>query len=152
MVPPVACYDHVTSFKSIPICSWHSSSRERLLSSTSGRLEYPDHPIRAIDQVLATNREGGWHLDLLCVRRLLELLTKMVILCLEIVVLVKKAQARFITRLGCSVREGCVSRRRGGVVERELLEFLLRWLRVLHLGCSKGSVLSSSLSGLSRRN
>lgn len=122
-----------------------------------GRLKQPNGPIGMVSQVLATHRVGIYRLDLLSVRRLVELLVKMVILCLEIVVLVKKAQARFIAHLACSVREGCVSRQRGGVVERELLEFLLRWLRVLHSGCSKGSVLSSSgrsssLLGLSRRN
>ena len=62
----------------------------------------------------------------------------MVILRLKIVDLAKMAQARFISYLTCRVRDSCVSRRRGRVVEQELLEFLLRWLRVLYIHVALG--------------
>jgi hypothetical protein len=76
---------------------------------------------------------GIYRPDLLSVRRLVELLAKVLIIYLEIIVLAKKAQVCFIARLTCSVRDGCVSRRRGGTIEHELLEFLPRWLGVLYV-------------------
>jgi len=57
---------------------------------------------------------------------------KVVILCLEIIILAKKTEARFIASLVCGVRDGNISRWRGRVAEHELLEFLPRWLRVLY--------------------
>jgi hypothetical protein len=76
--------------------------------------------------------------DLLSVRRFAELLAKVVILCLEIIVLVKKAEARFIASLICSIRDGSISRRRDGAAEYEFLEFLPRQLGILHVHVALG--------------
>jgi hypothetical protein len=59
---------------------------------------------------LATHWVGIYRPDLLSVRRLVELLAKVLIIYLEIIVLAKKAQVCFVAHLTCSVRDGCVSR------------------------------------------
>ena len=61
------------------------------------------------------------------------MLAKVVILCLEIIVLAKKAELRFVTSLLCSIMDGSITRWRSEATERELLEFLLRRLRVLYV-------------------
>ena len=105
---------------------------------SSGRLKQPDGPVGTISQVLATCRVGVYRTDLLSIRRLVELLAKVVILHFEIIILVKKAQARFIAWLIGSVRDGRISQQRGGTVERELLEFLPRWFGVLYVHVALG--------------
>ena len=58
------------------------------------QLKQPDGPIGTISQVLATHRVSVLDLNLLSVRRLVELLAKMIVLRFEIIILMKKAQAR----------------------------------------------------------
>ena len=67
------------------------------------RLKQPDSPIGTISQVLATHGMGALDLNLLSVRRLVELLSKVIVLCFEIVVLTKETQARFIAGFVWSV-------------------------------------------------
>lgn len=68
-----------------------------------------DGPIGTISQVLATRRVGVYRTDLLSIRRLVELLVKVVILHFEIIVLAKEAQARFVVCLVGRVRDGRIS-------------------------------------------
>ena len=70
-------------------------------------------------------------MNLLSVRRLIELLVNMIILRFEIIILTKEAQAHFVTSLVWGIYNGNVSRRWSGAFERELLECFLRWLEVL---------------------
>jgi len=44
--------------------------------NSSGRLKQPDGPVGTVSQVLATRRVGIYRLDLLSIRRLVELLAK----------------------------------------------------------------------------
>ena len=83
-----------------------------------------------VSEVLATHRVGVRRPDLLSVKRLVELLAKVVILCLEIIVLAKKAKARFVASLVCGIRDGNISQWRGRTTELKLLEFLSRWLEI----------------------
>jgi hypothetical protein len=62
-------------------------------------LKQPDGPIGTISQVLATRRVSVLDLNLLSVRRLVELLAKMIILRFEIIILMKEAQACFVASL-----------------------------------------------------
>ena len=80
-------------------------------------MKQPDGPIGTVGQVLATRGMGVLDLNLLSVRRLVELLVKVIVLRLKIVVLAKKAQARFITRLVCRIKDGGVLQQRGGAIE-----------------------------------
>jgi len=68
--------------------------------------------------------------NLLSVRRLVELLRKVVVFCFEIIVLAQKAEACFVTSLICGVRDGNISQRRGRTTKLELLEFLPRRLEI----------------------
>jgi hypothetical protein len=52
-----------------------------------------------IIQVLATRGVGALNLNLLSVRRLVELLSKVVVFCFEVIILMKEAHARFISGL-----------------------------------------------------
>ena len=105
---------------------------------TGSRLKQPNGPVGMISQVLATHQVGVYQPDLLSVWRFVKLLVKVVILFLEIIVLVKKAEARFVASLVCSVRDGSIFRWRGGAAEHEFLEFLPRWLRVLYVHVALG--------------
>ena len=78
---------------------WLQSHRVRRLFDSSGRLKQPDGPVGTISQVLATCRVGVYRTDLLSIRRLVELLAKVVILHFEIIILTKEAQARFVIGL-----------------------------------------------------
>jgi hypothetical protein len=62
-------------------------------------LKQPDGPIGTISQVLATRRVSVLDLNLLSVRRLVELLAKMIVLRFEKIILTKEAQACFIASL-----------------------------------------------------
>jgi hypothetical protein len=62
-----------------------------------------------VHQVLAIWQTGVYRSVLLSIRRFVELLAKVVILSLEIIVLAKKAQARFDASLVCSVKDGSIS-------------------------------------------
>ena len=125
---------------------WLPSHRESCLLDSSSRLKQPDGPIGTISKVLATHRVDVYMLNLLSVSRLVELLAKVVILHFEIIVLAKEVQARFVVCLIGSVRDGCIgsvrddriSQRRGGIVERKLLEFLPRWFGVLYIHVALG--------------
>jgi len=74
---------------------------------------------------------GALYLNLLSVRRLVELLSKVIILRFEIIILLKEEQARFIAGLVWGVRDGSVSRQWSGAFKGELLECFLGWLGVL---------------------
>jgi hypothetical protein len=69
---------------------------------------------------------GALVMNLLSVRRLVELLSKVTVLRFEIVVLMKETQARFVTSLVWSI-----SRWWSGAFECELLKCFPRWLEVL---------------------
>jgi hypothetical protein len=86
------------------------STKPRLLGhwvhrrfGSGSRLKQPNSPIGMIGQVLATCRVSRLDLNPLSVRRLVELLSKVVILHLEIVVLTKESYTHFITSLVWSV-------------------------------------------------
>ena len=64
-----------------------------------GRLMQPDGPVGTISQVLATHGMGAFDLNLQSVRRLVELLSKVIVLCFEIIILMREAQACFVTGL-----------------------------------------------------
>jgi hypothetical protein len=70
-------------------------------------------------------------LSLLSVRRLVELLMKVIVLRFEIIILTKEVQVRFIASLIWGILDGNVSRQWSGTFERELLECLPGWLGVL---------------------
>ena len=62
------------------------------------QLKQPDGPIGMISQVLSTHRVSVLNLNLMSVRRLVELLAKMIVPCFEIIILME-SQARFIASL-----------------------------------------------------
>ena len=62
-------------------------------------MKQPDAPVGTISQVLATHGMGALDLNLLSVRRLVELLSKVIVLRFEIVILMKEAQAHFVASL-----------------------------------------------------
>ena len=63
------------------------------------QLKHPDGPVGTISQVLATRGVGVLNLNMLSVRRLVELLVKVIVLRLEIIILTKEAQACFVAGL-----------------------------------------------------
>jgi hypothetical protein len=63
------------------------------------QLKQPDGPIGMISQVLATHKVSMLDLNLLSVRRLVELLVKMIVLRFEIIILMKEAQTCFVASL-----------------------------------------------------
>jgi hypothetical protein len=73
------------------------------LFSLGSRLKQLDDPVGTISQVLATHKMGALDLNLLSVRRLVKLLSKVIILHFEIIILMKEMQARFIASLIWSV-------------------------------------------------
>ena len=54
-------------------------------------MKQPNGPIQTISQVLATHGMGVLDLNLLSVRRLVELLSKVIVLRFEIIILMKEA-------------------------------------------------------------
>ena len=66
-------------------------------------LKQPDAPIGSIVQVLAVHKMGSFDLNLLSVRRLVELLTKVIILHFKIIILTKEVEVRFVASLIRSV-------------------------------------------------
>lgn len=78
----------------------------RHLLNSSGRLKQLDSLIGTVNQVLATHWVSVQGIDLLSIKRLVELLTEVVVFCLDIVILAKKVEARFIASLICGLRDG----------------------------------------------
>ena len=58
---------------------------------------------------MATRWVGVYKMDLLSIRRLVELLADVVILGFEIIIWAKKEEARFVASLVCSGRDGSIS-------------------------------------------
>jgi hypothetical protein len=75
----------------------------RHLFGLGSRLKQPDDLVGTISQVFATHKMGALDLNLLNVRRLVELLSKVIVLRFEIIVLTKEMQARFIASLIWSI-------------------------------------------------
>lgn len=88
---------------SLLIGLWLPSHREHCLLDSSGQLKQPDGPIGVVNKVLATHWVGARVLNLLSVRRLVELLRKVVVFYFKIIILAKKAEACFVTSLICGV-------------------------------------------------
>jgi hypothetical protein len=89
----------VAYFGSIPTKPRLSSWRVHRWLGPGSRLKQPYGPIDMIIQVLATRGVGVLNLNLLRVRRLVELLAKAIVLRFEIIILTKEAQARFVASL-----------------------------------------------------
>ena len=79
------------------------------LLNSSDRLKQPDSLIGALNQALATHWVSVQGIDLLSIKRLVELLTKVVVFCLDIIILAKKVEACFIASLACGLRDGNIS-------------------------------------------
>ena len=79
------------------------------LLNSSDRLKQPDGPVGVVSDVLATHWVGIRGLNLLSFRRLIKLLTKVVVFCLDIIILAKKVEACFIASLVCGLRDGNIS-------------------------------------------
>jgi hypothetical protein len=79
-----------------------------------------------VSQVLTTHRVGAYRSDLLSIRRSIELLANVTILCIEVIVLAKEAQVRFVASFSCSVRDGHIFGQRSCTVVHVALRLLRR--------------------------
>ena len=82
---PVACLESLSTKPRL------SSHRVRPSFGLGSRLKQLDGPVGMISHVLATHGMGALDLNLLSVRRLVELLSKVIVLRFEIIILTKEA-------------------------------------------------------------
>ena len=105
MLPLITWRGLVAHLWSLPIGSWLWSHREHRWLNPSDRLKQPDGPVGVVSDVLATHWVGIRGLNLLSFRRLIKLLTKVVISCYKFIILAKMAEVRFVASLVCRVRD-----------------------------------------------